>query len=221
MAVTAAAPNSAAVPEEQKRPSSTVKYEDLVEAETSNPRQLAEVKFIENVEEFCFTRAPTDCTEALNELLSKFKYAESGIMAQRSTIKSKQPDIISALELVKHLKEKREAQEQESLDVKYQLAECIYATANIPLKNDKIMLWLGANVMLEYSFDEAIELLSGNKKNAEDSLVHLNEDAAFLKDQITTTEVNIARCHNYGVKVRAQEKARKTAEETSIEKSEE
>lgn len=213
MAVPPAGP--ASVPEGGEKKKSTVQYEDLVEENTSNKRQLAEVKFIENVEEFCATRTPNDCCDALTELLSKYKYAESGIFAQRATVKSKLPDIVSALELVKHLKSKRDADQAGSLDVKYQLAECIYATANVPLQNDKIMLWLGANVMLEYSFDEAIELLTTNKTNAESSLVTIEEDAAFLKDQITTTEVNIARCHNYGVKLRAQERARKTAEESA------
>jgi hypothetical protein len=45
--------------------------------------------------------------------------------------------------------------------------------------------------MLEYSFNEAIELLTKNLDSAESSLVGLDEDIQFLKDQITTTEVSI------------------------------
>ena len=66
--------------------------------------------------------------------------------------------------------------------------------------------------MLEYSFDEAIELLTTNKSNAQESLISIEEDFGFLRDQITTSEVNIARCHNHGVKLRAQERARQNAE---------
>ncbi len=44
---------------------------------------------------------------------------------------------------------------------------------------------------VEYSFDEAIALLTNNLVNAERNLNNLIEDLDFLKDQITTTEVSI------------------------------
>ena len=50
--------------------------------------------------------------------------------------------------------------------------------------------------MIEYSYDEALVLLERNLKNAEIRLKSTEEDLNFLKDQITTTEVNIARCYN-------------------------
>lgn len=56
--------------------------------------------------------------------------------------------------------------------------------------------------MVEYSFDEAIALLSANLQTAQRNLENVNEDLAYLKDQITTTEVSIARVYNYGVKQR-------------------
>ena len=43
---------------------------------------------------------------------------------------------------------------------------------------------------------------------AERSLAILASDLAFIKDQITVSEVNIARMHNYNVRLRAQEKSR-------------
>jgi prefoldin subunit 5 len=57
--------------------------------------------------------------------------------------------------------------------------------------------------MVEYPFDEAIELLQNNLQTATELLAETNEDLAFLKDQKTTTEVNISRMHNFGVKMRA------------------
>ncbi len=47
----------------------------------------------------------------------------------------------------------------------------------------------GANVMLEYSFDEAHALLEKNAANAREQLSTLKEDHTFLKEQITITEV--------------------------------
>jgi prefoldin subunit 5 len=58
--------------------------------------------------------------------------------------------------------------------------------------------------MVEYSYDEAIALLENNFKIATKNLQNINDDIAFLKDQITTTEVNQARVHNHGVRLRAE-----------------
>jgi len=56
--------------------------------------------------------------------------------------------------------------------------------------------------MVEFSFQEAIDLLSKNKESAEQSLISVSEQLDYLKDQITTTEVNIARVYNWDVKQR-------------------
>ena len=65
----------------------------------------------------------------------------------------------------------------------------------------QVCLWLGANVMLEYPRDEAILLLEDNLKNAKAALVTLVDDMGHLRDQITVTEVNMARVFNWDVKV--------------------
>jgi Prefoldin subunit len=56
--------------------------------------------------------------------------------------------------------------------------------------------------MLTYELDEAIELLSGKLTAAEKSLAGSKLDLEFLRDQITTMEVNTARVHNWDVKRR-------------------
>merc|ERR1719327_2041589 len=60
--------------------------------------------------------------------------------------------------------------------------------------------------MLEYTLDEALELLTTNESNARTTLKSVEEDMAFLRDQLTTTEVNIARTHNYTVKLRQKQR---------------
>ena len=80
---------------------------------------------------------------------------------------------------------------------------------------EKVMLWLGANVMLEYDATEAQTLLTNNKENAVKSLEDVREQLgkylrtmcspqnhqflAFLQDQMTTTEVSMARVYNWDV----------------------
>jgi len=60
--------------------------------------------------------------------------------------------------------------------------------------------------MVEYTFDEATALLEKNMASSEKQLETLDEDLAWVKDQITTGEVNIRRVHNYGVKYRQSQK---------------
>jgi hypothetical protein len=74
----------------------------------------------------------------------------------------------------------------------------------------QVCLWLGANVMLEYPRAEAIELLGQQLRDAKTALATVIDDMGFLRDQITTTEVNMARVFNWDVKERR--KAKETTE---------
>ena len=50
--------------------------------------------------------------------------------------------------------------------------------------------------MVEYTYEEAVKLLGKNLANAEAKIKETEDDLDFLKDQITTTEVNLARVYN-------------------------
>ena len=67
-------------------------------------------------------------------------------------------------------------------------------------------LWLGANVMLEYSLDDAQILLKKNLESAEQNLAQIAFDLDFLRDQMTITEVTMARLYNWDVKKRKNKK---------------
>lgn len=51
--------------------------------------------------------------------------------------------------------------------------------------------------MLEYTFEEAKDLLSSKLNTAKTSLKNTIEDLEFLRDQITTMEVSKYRCNAY------------------------
>lgn len=70
----------------------------------------------------------------------------------------------------------------------------------------QVCLWLGANVMLEYDLSDAEELLKKNKDAALKNLSQIAHDLDFLRDQMTITEVTMARIYNWDVR------RRKTAE---------
>ena len=61
---------------------------------------------------------------------------------------------------------------------------------------------LQANVMLEYSLVEARALLLKNIVGAERQVADLSTELDFVKTQLTTIEVNMARLHNYGVQLK-------------------
>ena len=93
------------------------------------------------------------------------------------------------------MKKKHESDEQE-FSTNFLVSDNIWAKAKIENKEGKVGLWLGANVMVEYSFDEAIAILEKNQANANSRLDQTQEELNFIKDNITTLEVNIARVYN-------------------------
>lgn len=111
------------------------------------------------------------------------------------------PDIKKTLEIVRLLQEKAQEEEEEKrqMDANFLISDNIWARAKIPNDTGKVGLWLGANVMVEYSFEEALTLLERNLSNALFRIQQTEDDINFLKDQITTTEVNIARIYNQSV----------------------
>ena len=63
-----------------------------------------------------------------------------------------------------------------------------------------ICLWIGANTMVEYKYEEAIELLSKQLVQTHAKMTELDEDLNHLKANSITVEVNMARIFNYTVK---------------------
>ncbi len=142
----------------------------------------------------------------LHELYGKYKFMEGKLVQQKKGILQKLPEIKSAIAALAYIGES----EEKAISSRFELSDALYVKAEIT-KSNRVMLWLGANVMVEYTFAEAQELLSKNLANAEKTLETLNADLAFLKDQITVSEVNIARTHNHKVSLVQAAKAEPTS----------
>jgi prefoldin subunit 5 len=130
---------------------------------------------------------------------------ESQLIAQKKNLVKKLPEIKTALSALNMLRQKKE--EDESVDVSFKLSDSVHANAVIPNEGETVFLWLGANVMLEYSYDEAHELLEKNMSNSKVKLESLNTDLTFLQEQITVEQVNFARVHNFRVSLRKAQNA--------------
>ena len=63
------------------------------------------------------------------------------------------------------LKQKH-GEEDKVVDSNFLISDNIWAKAKIPNDTGKVGLWLGANVMVEYNFEDALKLLAKNLSNA-------------------------------------------------------
>lgn len=158
---------------------------------SENARKIPLMVFIEKVEQFLVAHGAEAVMGTLKELYSKYNLMQSQLTRSKEVLKAKVPDITKALDMVKFLIENHS-----DFTVDFQLTENIWAKANVP-QTDRVGLWLGANVMLEFPVEEAKVLLERNLVNAEASIESTDTDLKFIKDQITTCEVNIARVHNF------------------------
>mmetsp|Transcript_12922 Transcript_12922/g.32589 ORF Transcript_12922/g.32589 Transcript_12922/m.32589 type:complete len:209 (+) Transcript_12922:95-721(+) len=167
-----------------------------------NDRGIPVVKFIEDVDAFSNSFSPPSSAELLigaySELHSKFKTFETSLTQKQQNYDLKIPDIEKSLALVKNLQSKQEV--GESVTTRYNLADNVYGKAEVDTSVGIVNLWLGANVMLEYTYQEAIDFLSQNLESARREFKIVKEDLAFVRDQIVTSEVSMTRIFNWDVR---------------------
>lgn len=121
---------------------------------------------------------------------------ELNLQKRMGGLNDKIPDIQKTLDSVRFLKLKKN--DSEPVETTFELNDTLYAKAKIPA-TEEVYIWLGANVMLAYQIDEAEALLESKLSTAKLSLSNCEEDLDFLREQITTMEVAIARVYNWEV----------------------
>ncbi|KAJ8678679.1 hypothetical protein QAD02_014466 [Eretmocerus hayati] len=140
----------------------------------------------------------------LDDSHSKYKFMERNLVTKRRRLKEQIPDLENSLQMIEKLQIEKNS--DQSLETQFVLSDLVYAKA-VVAPTDRVCLWLGANVMLEYTLDDAQELLTRNIQAAKKNLGYIEHDLDFLRDQFTTTEVNMARVYNWDVKRRQAQKA--------------
>jgi prefoldin subunit 5 len=144
----------------------------------------------------------------LDENYQKYKMMETNLAQKKRRLKQQIPDLKSTLDIVKHMHSRKE--ETDCIQTKFLLSGALYAKASIPPTNT-VGLWLGANVMLTYTTDEALKLLTKNHTSALTNLSSVEGDLEYLRNQCTTTEVTMARLYNWDVKNRRDKKGVKSS----------
>ena len=140
----------------------------MTEDSTENSRKIPKVIFIENTEAWVDKYTEDALFAQMNELYQKYKFMEQNLVRNRHSLRTKLPDIKKTLEMVVMLKARHESdREDKSMNTNFLLSDNIWAKAKVPNTCGKVGLWLGANVMVEYTYKEAVVLLGKNLANAE------------------------------------------------------
>lgn len=229
----------------EKDPTCPAPFNGTMDTTSTNPRGIPSFPFMSNVNEYVKTLEDVESTlQRFQEMISKYTFMQQNVERRAASLKEKLPEMKRTLEVVRFLKKKRHdlankkkgeddsddledegdddddagAGRKDTIDTTFSLQDTLYAKAQIkPAEIDEVYLWLGANVMVAYPLDEAEELLQAKLDTARESLTAAEEDLEFLRVQITTLEVAIARVHNWDVgekrKLRAQGKLKDEKEE--------
>lgn len=174
-----------------------------------NERGIPSAVFIDSIGSFVAEHGlkAEDLYGELSTLHGKYKLMESQLEEGRTRAKRKMPELEASLDSIAMLRKKKEA--GEAATAFYELSDNVQVQARIDSSVDRVAVWLGANVMVEYSYDEATTLLGEQLEAATTKVKTNTADLAFLRDQIITTEVNSARVYNFIVRT---ERAKKMAE---------
>lgn len=84
--------------------------------------------------------------------------------------------------------------------VRYSLADSIYANAELDYRNGTVYLWLGANVMLEFTYTEAIEFLGQQHDKAAKESKDTIKDLEDVRNQVVVCDVAVSRIYNWSVR---------------------
>nr|XP_019005366.1 prefoldin subunit [Kwoniella mangroviensis CBS 8507]OCF68827.1 prefoldin subunit [Kwoniella mangroviensis CBS 8507] len=165
----------------------------------TNPRGIPKAPFVADVDEYVGGKdAEIQSTmKKFEETTAKYRYMEISLQQRRKALLGKIPDMEQTLQVVKFLQN----EEDKPLKTLFELNDTLFAEAEVT-ETGEVGLWLGANIMLMYPLQEAIELLTNKLSTAKKSHEETVEDLEFLREQITVMEVNFARVHNWDVKRR-------------------
>ncbi|SOV13099.1 prefoldin subunit 3, putative [Plasmodium sp. gorilla clade G2] len=170
-------------------------FDDLTD-NTKSLRNIPGAKYIEHIAEFLQNKNEENILRQARELLLKYKFMEHSFVTRQVNTQKKIPELTDALRVVKTFQKKKQMGKNKNLVTLFPVEESLFAKGIIE-NFDNIMLWLGANVMVEFTFNEAINLLNQHLQRAINLFKELDEELSWLHQQICTTEINISRIHNY------------------------
>jgi prefoldin subunit 5 len=198
----------------------------------TNPRGIPSFPFMTSITSYVSSPADVEPTlRRFQEMIAKYQFMEANVSKRAGGLREKLPEMESTLSTIRFLRKKKDQTRDEEdvgdegvadLETTFSLSDTLYAKAKFaPKKIDEVYLWLGANVMVAYPLAEAEEMLRGKVEKARETLKSCEEDMEFLRVQITTVEVAIARVYNWDVVEKRKRKEKGSEIEGSAGKEEE
>ncbi|KAJ8984260.1 hypothetical protein NQ317_007492 [Molorchus minor] len=136
---------------------------------------IPEAEFVEEVDEFMKRTENNgnvdDVLKRLDSQHAKYKFMEYNL----------------SLSMIEELEKQKE-----EFETQFLLSEQVFAKAKVP-PTETVCLWLGANVMLEYSLEDAKKLLTQNITAATRNLGYVEHDLDFLR-QVLIIYLNKGGC---------------------------
>ncbi|VDN58069.1 unnamed protein product [Dracunculus medinensis] len=132
------------------------------EEKTFQKLDIPTAEILEDVAEFLKREGDISAEEGvkrLDMLYKKYKKVEQQLLAQKLRLNAKLPELEESLKVIEVLEIKEKNKEPFSLT--YMVSDHAYAKARVN-RSDKVLLWLGANVMAEYSLEKARRILETN-----------------------------------------------------------
>ena len=135
-----------------------------------------------------------DLLSALQTMHSKYKLMESSLVENRKSLKARIPGIQASLDAVRLLvaRSAEGGGSGEPFSTFFQVADQVHAKA-VVAPSGRVCLWLGANVMLEYTYAEALALLQANLEAAVSKEAEQLVDLEFVREQVVMVEVRALR----------------------------
>jgi prefoldin subunit 5 len=204
--------------EEQQEPDAAVvanlTLEDIVDRRSDRGIPIA--KFVDDVQLFSDAFEPVPATAELmigayNQLHAKYRQYEAAFRQKMARLQDKIPELEKSIALIRHLQrqqqDKTTTASSSVCTVRYSLADNVYGRAEIDANDGVVHLWLGANVMLEYTYQDALQFLETNRATAARDVLQLRDDLGLVRDQIVTCEVTMSRIYNWDVRKRREQQA--------------
>ena len=128
------------------------------EKEDSNSRGIPKMAFVENPYKLVYNGSHERYLTEIDERLGKYRLMENQLLKQKMAKESQKKEMIKNLSACKYFQSKKDSNEE--IRTNFNVSEQLFGTAIIDNPCDKVAIWLGAGVMLEFTVEDAIEFLN-------------------------------------------------------------
>lgn len=149
-----------------------------------------------SLETWCVEFAQKELPEAVKfvrERVKQYQYMKNSLTQSEISLRAQLKELKTNLSILQKLQSS--AEEKEEIETTFKLSDPLYVKARLNC-TDRVYLWIGAGVMCEYKIGEAIELLTKNSKQVEESVSGLRDDIEYSERQKVLAEITASMLHN-------------------------